>query len=364
MRGGVSTTSGQRKRDAAALVEVEGDELGALVGEQDANLRMIQEALHVEIVPRNGVLQVFGERTAADATAEVLRACLEAIRAGTVVTRRDLRAALRAVGSGDPDPTEALLAEAVVVTHRGKPIRPKTPGQARYVRALKGSDLALCTGPAGTGKTYLAMAVAVAALKAGEVSRLVLTRPIVEAGEELGFLPGDILEKVDPYLRPLYDALHDIIGADRSRRLTDHGTIEVVPLAYMRGRTINDAFMVLDEAQNCTPGQLKMFLTRMGFGSRMVVTGDVTQSDLPPGRENGLLHGVRILTGIPGVDVCRLQPTDIVRHDLVQRIVAAYAEAEARQDATSDPDPEQPLAGRQAGHREGRNEAQDAQKAQ
>jgi len=333
------------------LVEVADAELGALVGERDANLRLIQDALGVQIVPRNGVLQIYGGRAAAEASAQVLEACLEAIRAGRTLSPQDLRYALRAVGSGHTDPTEVLLAETVVVTHRGKPIRPQTPGQAQYVRALSESDLTLCIGPAGTGKTYLAMAVAVAALKAGAVSRLVLTRPIVEAGEELGFLPGDMLDKVDPYLRPLYDALHDIIGADRCRRLTDHGTIEVVPLAYMRGRTVNDAFMILDEAQNCTPGQLKMFLTRMGFGSRMVVTGDITQSDLPPGRDSGLRHGLRILAGLPAIAICRLQGTDIVRHDLVQRIVAAYAQAEA-----------EARAGETAPHPSpGRNEATDEQ---
>jgi phosphate starvation-inducible PhoH-like protein len=337
-------------------VEVAGGELSALVGEQDANLRLIRQALAVEIVPRDGAIQVYGEHAAAESAAQVLAACLQAIRAGRTLTRRDVRSALDAVGSGRSDPAETLMAESIVVTHRGKPIRPRTPGQAHYVRALQESDLTLCAGPAGTGKTYLAMAVAIASLKAGEVSRLVLSRPVVEAGEALGFLPGDMLDKVEPYLRPLHDALHDIVGADRCRRLTDHGTIEVVPLAYMRGRTVNDAFMVLDEAQNCTPGQLKMFLTRMGFGSRMVVTGDITQSDLPAGRENGLRHGLRILAGVRGVASCRLQRGDIVRHDLVQRIVAAYSEAEAAQrGGDAAPEAAPPATGR------GGNEASDAQ---
>jgi len=358
--GGEGITSEQHKRDAAACVQVSGEELTALVGEQDANLRLIQDALGVEIVPRNGMLQIYGAQTPAATSAQVLEACLEAIRAGETVSRQELRGVLEAAVSGRSDAAAALLADTVVVTHRGRPIRPKTPGQAHYVHALRAGDLTLCTGPAGTGKTYLAMAVAVAALKAGEVSRLVLTRPIVEAGEELGFLPGDMLEKVGPYLRPLYDALHDILGSDRCRRLSDHGTIEVVPLAYMRGRTINDAFMVLDEAQNCTPGQLKMFLTRMGFGSRMVVTGDVTQSDLPPSRENGLRHGVRVLRGIAGIRICRLQAVDIVRHDLVQRIVAAYAEAEAQPETASEAGPERPAAGQPGGH-EKRTEATDEQ---
>ncbi len=352
-QGGASATSERSRRDAAARVEIVDADLSNLVGEQDANLRLIEDTLAVEIVPRNGVLQIYGKQAPARAAAEVLQACVEAIRAGRTPSRRDVRSALQAVESGRADPAETLLAETVVVTHRGRPIRPKTPGQAHYVRALQESDLTLCVGPAGTGKTYLAMAVAVATLKAGEVSRLVLSRPIVEAGEELGFLPGDMLDKVDPYLRPLHDALHDIVGADRCRRLSDHGTIEVVPLAYMRGRTVNDAFMVLDEAQNCTVGQLKMFLTRMGFGSRMVVTGDITQSDLPPDRENGLRHGLRILAGIPGVAICRLEAADIVRHDLVQRIVAAYSQAEAASRVRSGPD---------AGS--GESETPDGQKSQ
>ena len=305
--------------------------MSSLVGERDANLRMIENELDVVIVPRDGRLQIYGETDRARTAAELLDNCLKAIRGGRIPTQHDISCALRTTVEDCADAAEALLSEAVVVTHRGKPIRPKTPAQAQYVQALRTNDLTFCIGPAGTGKTFLAMAAASAALKSGEVNRLVLSRPIVEAGESLGFLPGDMLDKVDPYLRPLYDALHDIIGMDRTRRLTEHGTIEVVPLAYMRGRTINDAFMILDEAQNCSPAQMKMFLTRMGFGSRMAITGDITQSDLPSGQLSGLRHALGVLDNVEGVRVSRLTRHDIVRHDLVQRIVLAYDSVEERE---------------------------------
>lgn len=289
---------------------------------------MIENELDVVIVPRDDRLQIYGDEEGARSAADLLGTCLKAIRGGRIPTQHDISCALRSDEHGGENARQPLLSEAVTVTYRGKPIRPKTSAQARYVEALRDRELTFCIGPAGTGKTFLAMAAAAAALKAGEVNRLVLSRPIVEAGESLGFLPGDMLDKVDPYLRPLYDALHDLLGMDRTRRLTEHGTIEVVPLAYMRGRTINDAFMILDEAQNCSPAQMKMFLTRMGFGSRMVVTGDVTQSDLPPGEVSGLRHALGILEGVEGVGVCRLSRHDIVRHDLVQRIVLAYDSSE------------------------------------
>jgi len=303
------------------------------VGERDANLRMIENELDVVIVPRDDRLQIYGDDSRAQTAAQLLDAFLAAIRAGRIPTQRDVSLALRGGVDEPAGAAGALLADTIIVTHRGKPIRPRTPMQARYVQALREGDLTFCIGPAGTGKTFLAMAAAAAALRAGEVNRLVLSRPIVEAGESLGFLPGDMLDKVDPYLRPLYDALHDIIGLDRTRRLTEHGTIEVVPLAYMRGRTINDSFMILDEAQNCSPMQMKMFLTRMGFGSRMAVTGDITQSDLPAGQRSGLRHALDLLGAVEGVTVCRLTEHDIVRHDLVQRIVRAYDAADEQRES-------------------------------
>jgi len=283
-------------------------------------------------VPRDGRLKVYGSPPDAADASELLRTLLKAVSEGRHPLPDEIMQAVQSARtSRGGSAAEALLSDALALDHRGRPIRPRTVGQARYAKNLAEAELTFCVGPAGTGKTFLAMAAAVGALKSGEVSRVVLTRPIVEAGESLGFLPGDMLEKVDPYLRPLYDALHDIIGIDRARRLHDHGTLEVLPLAYMRGRTLNDSYMVLDEAQNASPGQVKMFLTRMGFGSKMVVTGDLTQSDLPAGAESGLRHSLGVLEGVRGVRVSRLEPEDIVRHDLVQRIVGAYARSDEQQ---------------------------------
>ncbi len=303
-------------------------ELETLVGHHDQNLKLIEETLGVQIVPRDDQLQIFGDEQAAQDAQDLLQRLLEIIRRRDTLSDQDLKYALRAVQRQAVDDTDALLAEPLLVTPRGKPIRPKTAGQMEYVQAMVQNDVVFCIGPAGTGKTYLAMAMAVRAMKEGSVSRIVLTRPIVEAGEELGFLPGDVMEKVDPYLRPLYDALIDVIGADRLQRHLRRGTIEVVPLAYMRGRTINDAIIVLDEAQNTSIGQTKMALTRMGLGSRMIVTGDITQVDLPASVSSGLAHAIEILEKVPGIAVCRLTGHDIVRHDLVQRIVKAYEQAQ------------------------------------
>ena len=305
-----------------------GRELETLVGPHDQNLRLIEESLGVRIVPRDDQLQIFGDEQAAQNAEDLLQRLLEIIRRRDTLSDQDLKYALRAVQRQAVDDTDALLAEPLVVTPRGKPVRPKTAGQMKYVQAMVQNDVVFCIGPAGTGKTYLAMAMAVRAMKEGSVSRIVLTRPIVEAGEELGFLPGDVMEKVDPYLRPLYDALIDVIGADRLQRHLRRGTIEVVPLAYMRGRTINDAIIVLDEAQNTSIGQTKMALTRMGLASRMIVTGDITQVDLPASVSSGLAHAIEILEKVPGIAVCRLTGHDIVRHDLVQQIVEAYDQAQ------------------------------------
>jgi len=310
------------------VVEVSGQELQPLVGTNDANLRLIEEALGVRFVHRGEELRIFGPEDKASQAAELIDDFLVVVSQGRHLTTPDVRYALRAIQRQAGSHVDALLAEPIVITHRGRPVRPKTPGQAEYVRAVQNHDLVFCIGPAGTGKTYLAMAMAVAAMRDSTVSRIVLTRPIVEAGEELGFLPGDIMEKVDPYLRPLHDALHDIIGAERFRRHLDRGIIEVIPLAYMRGRTLNDAVIVLDEAQNTTRGQMKMALTRLGFGSRMIVTGDVTQTDLPPAAKSGMRHATEVLGRLAGIAFVELTGDDIVRHDLVQRIVRAYGHAE------------------------------------
>ncbi len=305
------------------------------MGAHDRNLKLIEDQLGVRIVPRDDQLQVFGDEQAAEDTVELLERLLAIIRHRHTLSDQDLKYALQAVQREAAEDADVLLAEPLLITPRGKPIRPKTAGQMEYVRAMTQNDVVFCIGPAGTGKTYLAMAMAVRAMKEGSVSRIVLTRPIVEAGEELGFLPGDVMEKVGPYLRPLYDALIDVMGADRLQRHLRRGTIEVVPLAYMRGRTINDAVIVLDEAQNTSTGQTKMALTRMGLGSRMIVTGDITQVDLPQSAQSGLVHAIEVLGAVPGIAVCRLTGHDIVRHDLVQQIVEAYDQAQANTEPSS-----------------------------
>jgi len=314
----------------AASVEVAASEMPELLGSRDCNLRNIEERFGVRLVPTDGSVLVYGEAGPSEQASKAVDGMLHLIRSGRRTTARDLALVVEAVTNGSSEQVKEVLSKTIVVTHRNKPIRPKTVGQARYVQTIMESDSVFCIGPAGTGKTFLAMAMAVAALRSGEVSRIVLTRPIVEAGEQLGFLPGDMLEKVQPYLRPLHDSLTDIMGFERLNRLMGKGVIEVMPLAYMRGRTINDAFMVLDEGQNTTPGQMKMFLTRMGFGSKMIVTGDITQTDLPSGMQCGLMHAVGVLRGVKGVGVCELDRNDIVRHPLVQRIVDAYEMAERR----------------------------------
>lgn len=306
------------------------EHLPALVGPHDRNLRVIEDALSVQIQPREQCVEITGEPAATEQAEAVLAHLLTSIHRGQEPTLEEVHLALRQAQAAVLPVAEvgAATEGPLIVTHRGRQVRAKTRGQIEYVRAVHSYDLVLCAGPAGSGKTYLAMAMAAAALRQGETSRIILTRPIVEAGEELGFLPGDIMEKVDPYLRPLHDALHDVMGAEQFQRYLARGTIEVVPLAYMRGRTLNDAFIVLDEAQNTTSGQMKMALTRMGFGSKMIVTGDTTQTDLPLGVKSGMAHALEVLAGLPGLGVVHLGREDIVRHDLVQRIVEAYESAE------------------------------------
>ena len=311
-------------------IPVTPEELEALVGPADVHLRTLQQGLSVQITARGGVLIISGEPKALLVAQRVLEALLASIRAGRRPSNADVKYAIRILRQDPSADARHLVADPVVITHRGKPVYPKTAGQGVYCRAMADNELVFCFGPAGSGKTYLAMAQAVADLRDGRISRIVLSRPIMEAGEHLGFLPGDITEKVDPYLRPLHDALQDIMGAERFRRYAERGTIEVVPLAYMRGRTINDAFMVLDEAQNTTIPQMKMFLTRMGFGSRMVVTGDITQTDLAQGTVSGMRNAIDVLHGIDSIGFVELSGDDIVRHDLVQRIVGAYERSERR----------------------------------
>ncbi len=317
-------TEGMAAEQPRQIVEAGPAELEPLLGPSDANRRVIERMLQVRIAARGGRVLIFGSEDAAAMARRAVEALLSAVRAGRRPSAADTKYAVRMLADNPDADLQGLVTEPVVVTHRGRAIYPKTLGQAEYVRAMRESELVFCYGPAGTGKTYLAMAMAVAMLRDGIVSRIVLTRPVLEAGEQLGFLPGDILEKVEPYLRPLHDALHEIMGPERFQKCMDRGIIEVVPLAYMRGRTLNEAFMVLDEAQNTTPMQMKMFLTRMGFGSRAVVTGDITQTDLPPGQTPGFKHAMQVLSGIEGIRFVELTGADIVRHDLVQRIVEAY----------------------------------------
>jgi phosphate starvation-inducible protein PhoH and related proteins len=304
------------------------EQLSALVGPFDEHLRAVQRAFGVRAVVRELGVRVESDREGSEMAEQVLRKLLATVQDGHSLSAMDVEYAINAIRTRQPEDADALRSGAIWVTARGRRVRPRTAGQAAYVEAMARDDLVLAIGPAGTGKTYLAMAVAVASLRAKSVTRIVLTRPILEAGEHLGFLPGDIQEKVDPYLRPLYDALYDLIGLDKFQRHLDRGTLELAPLAYMRGRTLNDAFVVLDEAQNTSIMQMKMLLTRLGFGSRMVVTGDTTQIDLPSGQLSGLVHAQQVLKGLPGVSVCELSELDIVRHPLVQRIVKAYDRAE------------------------------------
>lgn len=299
----------------------------ALFGLNDQNVALVEQECGVAVSLRGSELFLTGEAEDAGLAESVILKLLEMIRRGDLVDRTRIRYAIALAREGDVDRIDEILRSVVAITHRGKQIRCKTLGQQEYVQAIRDHDLTFAVGPAGTGKTYLAMALAVVALKNKEIERIVLTRPAVEAGEKLGFLPGDLTQKVDPYLRPLYDALFDLMGFEKSQRLMERQSIEVAPLAYMRGRTLNNAFVILDEAQNTTPEQMKMFLTRIGFGSKAVITGDVTQIDLPKGVPSGLKHAIRILDGVRGIEITRFTSKDVVRHPLVARIVDAYEEA-------------------------------------
>ncbi len=305
----------------------------ALFGMNDEHISLIEREYGVSMALRGSQLQISGGEKEASEAVEAIRILLDMIRRGETVDRLRVRYVLSMVREGRTDLTEEGLSSIVAVTHRGKQIRAKTLGQAQYVETIRTHDLTFATGPAGTGKTYLAMAMAVVALRNKEVERIILTRPAVEAGEKLGFLPGDLTQKVDPYLRPLYDALYEFMGPDAYQRLTERGIVEVAPLAYMRGRTLSDAFIILDEAQNTTSEQMKMFLTRMGFRCRMVVTGDITQTDLPFGHKSGLAEAVDLLRDIPEIGIVELTVKDVVRHELVQRIIEAYDARQAKRRA-------------------------------
>ncbi len=303
------------------------DEAIRLFGVFDENLRIIEAETGAHISFNDERIRVSGSEASVSAAAGVITGMLALIQKGESIDRGRIRYAIDLAKEGNPELIVDLADDVIAFTSRGKQIKCKTLGQKKYVNALKKNTVVFGVGPAGTGKTYLAVAMAVLAFKNKEVSRIILTRPAVEAGEKLGFLPGDLQNKVDPYLRPLYDALYDFLGSEGFKTLSERGVIEVAPLAYMRGRTLNDAYIILDEAQNCTIEQMKMFLTRFGEGSRVVVTGDITQIDLPQDKKSGLIHALKVLEDVEGIAEVHLTARDVVRHEMVQRIVRAYEKA-------------------------------------
>lgn len=308
-----------------------GTEGLALFGPQDKHLRLIQSRTKALVTSREAEVVITGEAEEVKKMRQLFLVLLELICNDIVLYERDIMYAIDLAQAGKANELLGLFKEAIVHTYRGRPIRAKTIGQQHYISAIKENDIVFGIGPAGTGKTYLAVVLAIVALKEGSAKRIVLTRPAVEAGESLGFLPGDLQEKVDPYLRPLYDGLYDVMGTEQVTKALERGLIEIAPLAYMRGRTLDGAFIILDEAQNTTLEQMKMFLTRLGFGSKMVITGDITQIDLPHGKRSGLVEAGRILQDIEGIEFAHFTGQDIVRHPLVQKVITAYQKGSGNQ---------------------------------
>ena len=300
------------------------DDVAALFGNFDENIKTLESELDVRVAPRDSDLVISGLPQGVEVAAEVIDKLGDMLRNKENIDKGRIRYAIELAREGNANLITEIMTDVLIVTHRGKQVKCKTVGQKKFVNAVRSNTMVFAVGPAGTGKTYLAMAMAVVALKNKEISRIVLTRPAVEAGEKLGFLPGDLQNKVDPYLRPLYDALYEMIGTEAYARLLERGVIEVAPMAYMRGRTLNDAFVILDEAQNTTVEQMKMFLTRLGQGSKMIINGDVTQIDLPKDKRSGLLDAVDVLKNVPDIAVVNLTARDVVRHELVQNIIRAY----------------------------------------
>lgn len=308
------------------------EDLIAVFGSFDENIRRIEEALEVAIVNRGDMLKVTGSVESVDKAARTLEGLLTLAGRGEVIDEQRVRYLITLVQEGNDELVSNMSKDVVCITAKGKPVKAKTVGQQQYMKAIQNNTITIGVGPAGTGKTYLAVAAAVAAFRERTVNRIILTRPAVEAGERLGFLPGDLQNKVDPYLRPLYDALYDMLGPETFQKYQERGSIEVAPLAYMRGRTLDDSFIILDEAQNTTREQMKMFLTRLGFGSKIVITGDITQIDLPDDKISGLKDAVRVLEGVKDIGICKLSSADVVRHALVQQIINAYEKAASKVD--------------------------------
>ena len=308
------------------------EDLIAVFGSFDENIKHIEDALGVTIVNRGTDLKVTGEEEAAYKAVRTLEGLLSLASKGETIDEQRVRYLITLVQEGNESQVTQMAKDVVCITAKGKPIKAKTVGQQEYMKAITKNTITLGVGHAGTGKTYLAVAAAVAAFRERTVNRIILTRPAVEAGERLGFLPGDLQNKVDPYLRPLYDALYEMLGPETFQKYQERGSIEVAPLAYMRGRTLDDSFIILDEAQNTTKEQMKMFLTRLGFGSKIVITGDVTQIDLPSDKTSGLKDAIRVLEGVKDIAICKLTSADVVRHALVQRIINAYEKAEQKKD--------------------------------
>ena len=317
-------------------IDVPVEHMQNLFGSHDAYIRKIEDDLHVMIVDRDGSVKISGDKEAVIKASHVVRELLTLSERGNVLEEQSVNYAIEMEGESDGDVLLEIDSDCICHTISGKPIKPKTLGQKQYVDAIRDHMIVFGIGPAGTGKTYLAMAMAITAFKNNEVSRIILTRPAIEAGEKLGFLPGDLQSKVDPYLRPLYDALYQIMGAESFTKNMEKGLIEVAPLAYMRGRTLDNAYIILDEAQNTTPAQMKMFLTRIGFGSKVVVTGDDSQKDLAPDMKSGLDIAMKVLSKIDDIAFCKLSSKDVVRHPLVQKIVRAYDDYETKENKRSE----------------------------
>ena len=320
-------------QDERILETIDQQEMVGICGRNEEFLRIIRDAFTCKIVARGNQIVMSGEAEEVEKLRQLFLELLFLYRQGLPLTAHDVRYSIYMVKAGKTESLHRMYADTIITTNRGRQVKAKTLGQWHYVETIRHNHITLGIGPAGTGKTYLAVALAVAALKKKEVERIILTRPAVEAGEKLGFLPGDMQDKVDPYLRPLYDGLYDMLGNETFQKYLTKGTIEVAPLAYMRGRTLNDSFIILDEAQNTTPEQMKMVLTRFGFGSKMVITGDITQIDLPGGKSSGLKDASKILKDVPGIGIVKFNDQDVVRHEIVGLIIKAYEKFEKRHKA-------------------------------